>query len=232
MLEREDHGERVHRRISELIPWHVNGSLSEREREWVEAHLADCPRCQEEERTCRRTAEAVRSAGEGAPSPHPAQFRRLLGRIEETEREERGRSSRGGRLLARFRELIEATPRPLRGILVVQAAVILLFVGVLVWDAASADPAGVRNVYHTLSAEVPKVNSVPLRMMFRPDATEKEIRDLLHDVRGEIVGGPSAIGVYTVAVPAGTDPVKMLLARLRSEPQVMFVEPAAGEGAR
>ncbi|MFL6196686.1 MAG: hypothetical protein ACJ75H_21060, partial [Thermoanaerobaculia bacterium] len=69
-------------------------------------------------------------------------------------------------------------------------------------------------------------------MMFSPRATEKEIRGLLLDVRGQITEGPSPLGVYTVAVPAGGDPVKMLLARLRSEPQVVFVERAAGEEPR
>ncbi|MFL6192775.1 MAG: zf-HC2 domain-containing protein, partial [Thermoanaerobaculia bacterium] len=178
MLEREDHGDRVHRRIWELLPWYVNGSLSERERVWVEAHLADCPRCQLEERACRGAAGAVKAAGEVAPSPHPAQFRRLLDRVEEAEREERGHS-RGGRLLAPFRELVQATPRYMRSTLVAQAAVILVLVGVLVWDLTSAEPAGPRNLYYTLSAEMPKVNTVHLRMMFSPRATEKEIRGLL-----------------------------------------------------
>lgn len=231
MLEREDRGERVHRRVWELLPWFVNGSLSERERVWVEAHLADCPRCQLEERACRGTAGAVKAEGEVAPSPHPAQLRRLLDRVEEAEREERGRS-RGGRLPVPFRELIQATPRPLRGVLAAQVAVILVLVGVLAWDLTSSVPAGPRNVYYTLAAEAPRLNTVHLRMMFSPRATEKEIRGLLLDVRGQITEGPSPLGVYTVAVPAGGEPVKMLLARLRSEPQVVFVERAAGEEPR
>ena len=28
MHEREDHGERIHQRIWELVPWYVNGTLS------------------------------------------------------------------------------------------------------------------------------------------------------------------------------------------------------------
>lgn len=227
MLEREEHGDRVHRRVWELLPWFVNGSLSERERERVEAHLAECRRCQEEERASRAAAEAVKGIGEVAPSPHPAQLRRLLDRVDEMEREERAHAG-AWRVLAPFRALIEATPRPLRGALVAQVAVILLLVGVLVWDATSSEPVGARNLYYTLSSEVPKVRTVHLRVMFSPRSTEKEIRELLLDVRGQITEGPSRIGVYTIAVPAGSDPVKMLLARLRSEPQVVFAERAAG----
>jgi hypothetical protein len=64
--------------------------------------------------------------------------------------------------------------------------------------------------------------------MFSPKATERQIRDLLLDVRGEITGGPSPLGVYTVSIPAATDAVREILARLRSEPQVVFAEPATG----
>lgn len=40
MRERKDH-ERVHRRVWELLPWYVNGTLSHPERQGVEAHLAE-----------------------------------------------------------------------------------------------------------------------------------------------------------------------------------------------
>ena len=66
--------------------------------------------------------------------------------------------------------------------------------------------------------------------MFSPRATEREIRELLQGIHGEITAGPSPIGAYTVEVPAAGDPATVVLARLRSEPQVvMFAEPAAGE---
>ncbi|HEX9942717.1 MAG TPA: zf-HC2 domain-containing protein [Thermoanaerobaculia bacterium] len=231
MREQQDRGERVHGRIWELLPWYVNGTLSERERERVEAHLADCRRCQEEERACRRTAEAVKGAGEVAPSPHPVQLQRMLARIEESEREERVRSG-WWNLGSPFRSLIEATPGPLRGALLAQVAVILMLVGVLVWQELHSAPPPPA-VYHTLSDPVPApAAAVRLRVMFSPRATEREIRELLLGVRGEITAGPSPLGVYTVAVPAGSDPVEVVLARLRSEPQVAFAERVAGEGTR
>ena len=36
------------KRIFELLPWYVNGSLSTEETRKVEAHLKDCPTCQKE----------------------------------------------------------------------------------------------------------------------------------------------------------------------------------------
>ena len=231
MREREDHGERAHQRIWELLPWHVNGSLAERERERVEAHLAACLRCQEEERACRQMAGAVARGGEVAPAPHPVQFQRVLARIEESEREER-ESTGGRRLLAPLRSLVRATPRPLRGALVAQAAVILLLVGFLAWSMTrpSTAPAALQPAYRTLSnPDAAPVPTARLRVMFSPQATEKEIRDLLHGIHGEITAGPSPSGAYTVEVPAASDPAGVVLARLRSEPQVvLFAEPAAG----
>lgn len=219
MRERKDR-ERVHRRTWELLPWYVNGTLAQPERQRVEEHLAECLRCREEERACRRTAEAVRKTGDAAPSPHPVQFQRLLARVEEHEREEarpRGR---------RLRSLLAATPRAVRVALIAQAAMILALVGVLAWNAM-ARPAE----YITLSDSAPPpVAGERLRVMFAPGATEREIRGLLLAIQGEIKAGPSPIGVYTVEVPAGRDPLAVVLARLRSEPQVTFAEPAAVSG--
>jgi hypothetical protein len=232
MREREDHGERVHQRVWELLPWYVNGSLAERERERVEAHLAACLRCQGEERVSRHLAGAVARAGEVAPAPHPVQLQRMLARIEESEREERESAGRW-RLLAPLRGLVRATPRPLRGALVAQAAVILLLVGFLAWSASRPGAApNLQPAYRTLSnPDATPVPTARLRVMFSPQATEKEIRELLHGIHGEITAGPSPSGAYTVEVPAASDPAGVVLARLRSEPQVvLFAEPAAGPG--
>jgi len=230
MREQEAHGERVHQRVWELLPWYANGSLAERERERVETHLAACLRCQEEERICRRMAGDVVKGGEVAPAPHPVQLQRMLARIEESENES---AASGWRLLAPLRSLVQATPRPLRGALVAQAAVILLLVGFLAWSAsrpgaAPTPPPAYRTLSNPDAAPVPTIR---LRVMFSPKATEKEIRELLQGIHGEITAGPSRMGAYTVEIPAAEDPAGAVLARLRSEPQVVvFAEPVAGPG--
>lgn len=240
MNERHHRDERTHQRIWELLPWYVNGTLLDAEREKVEEHLAGCSRCRAETETCRRTAQALRNLGEVAPSPHPVQFQRVLARLGEAEaagREHHGRRRRAGSFL-------QAGPRPLWMALAAQAAVILVLAGMLVWDrlhtvpdtapntTSNIAPASPPAVYRTLSdpAPQPDPGAARLRVMFSPGATEKEIRALLGAVRGEIKAGPSPMGLYTVEVPAGSDPLSVVLVRLRSEPQVTFAEPAAGEG--
>jgi hypothetical protein len=240
MHEREEHDERIHQRIWELLPWFVNGTLSDPDRERVEDHTALCRRCRDEVETCRRTAVTIKGLGEVAPSPHPVQLQRVLARIDEAEQTEKSEweEQRAGRRpfgvpLRAFQALIAATPRPLRGALVAQVAIIALLVGVLVWGelrtvispAVSVAPA----TYETLSDAAPqKGGTVALRVMFSPLATEKEIRDLLLAVHGEITAGPSPFGVYTVEIAAAGHPVSVVLTRLRSDSVVTLAEPAAG----
>jgi hypothetical protein len=54
------------------------------------------------------------------------------------------------------------------------------------------------------------------------------VRDLLLAIRGQIVAGPSSLGVYTVEVPAGPDPLEKTLEHLRRQPRVSLAEPAVG----
>jgi hypothetical protein len=244
MYEREEHDERNHQRIWELLPWYANGTLSGPDRERVEDHAAGCGRCQDEIEICLRTATTIKSLGEVAPSPHPVQLQRVLARIDEAEQAEESerQEQRAGRRpfgVARvprraLQALIAATPRPLRGALVAQAAVIVLLVGVLVWGElhTGAPPVSSAAVtYQTLSDPAPAPAAsgvVTLRMMFSPKATEKEIRDLLLAVHGEIKAGPSPFGVYTVEVTAAGYSESVVLTRLRSDSVVMLAEPAAG----
>jgi len=240
MRERENHDERTHQRIWEILPWYVNGTLSGADRERVEDHMAGCRRCRDEAETCRRTAVTVKGLGEVAPSPHPVQLQRVLARIDRLEHWDEEEDA-AGPVEAGEREETRAAgrwfgvpPRALQA-LVAQAAVILLLVGALAWSrlhtAAARTPAAPPPVvYQTLSDPAPVPQSggtVAVRVMFSPQATEKEIRDLLLAVHGEITAGPSPMGAYTVEV-ATADPVSVVVTRLSSDSLVTFAQPAAG----
>jgi hypothetical protein len=49
----------------------------------------------------------------------------------------------------------------------------------------------------------PPASGELLQVVFKADATERDIRGLLASVDAELVGGPGALGVYTIRVPAG-----------------------------
>lgn len=209
-------GERLHQRVWDLLPWYVNGTLPDGERRKVEEHLSACPRCQEELAACRGIGEAVSRREEVAPAPHPAQLSRLMARIDEEENVLRG-----------LRALFAATPRAVRFALAAQLAAVLLLAGALLRRPEPAPSP----LFHTLSSPEPAAEAATrIRIVFAEGTTEKEIREVLLKVRGQVVGGPSPFGVYTVEVPSSPDPLDSVLAHLRSQKGVSLAEPVAGGG--
>ncbi|HEX6865477.1 MAG TPA: zf-HC2 domain-containing protein [Thermoanaerobaculia bacterium] len=217
----EDRGERSHQRIWDLLPWYVNGTLPGEERRAIEDHLAACSRCREEVTVCRVTREALAEAGEVAPSPHPVQLARLLSRVDELESGQ-GRGRRP--FLASLKALL-VPESPVRALLAFQLAVTALLVGLLVWQQRQPETLPLYRTLSLSAPEPPRGNAARVRVLFAETATEKEIREVLLRVHGEIVGGPSAFGSYTVEIPTDGETPGALLAHLRSQPQVRFAEP-------
>ena len=219
--------ERLHRRVWDLLPWYANGTLPDGERRTVEAHLAECPRCREEAVACRHLGEAVRQTEETAPAAHPARLARLLERIEDEEQRAPRAPWQG------LSALIRATPPLARGALAAQLIFLVALTGLLVrWSWSEEETAPPPPAYRTLSEGAPApaapASTARLRLVFAPGTTEQEVRNLLLGIRGQIVSGPSALGVYTVEVPAGPDPLEKVLAHLRAQPGVSLAEPAVG----
>jgi anti-sigma-K factor RskA len=231
MTEHGDHLHRIHRRVWDLLPWYVNGTLAPDEHRRVEDHVAGCPLCREEVERSRRLAAMVRATDEVAPAPHPAELRRLLARLgedgEDGEEEERDPAPVRRRWPG---------PAWLRRLAVAQAAALaalLALVALLLAERAAIPtvPTVPPATYRTLSAPEPAAagGALRIRLLFAPETPERELRTLLAGIEGQLAGGPSPLGVYTVAVPAGpaADPLPVVLAYLRSHPAVRFAEPAA-----
>lgn len=208
--------ERLHQRIWELLPWYANGTLGEAERRTVEEHAAQCERCREELRACGQIGEAVRLSAVEAPTPHPARLSRLMSRLDEAE----GSSPR-----ARLAGLLTATPKPVRWVLAGQLAALLLLVTGWIWTTPPPPPPA---EFKTLSDAVAPAAGPQVRVVFAEGATERQMRDVLLPIGGQLAGGPSPLGVYTVELPEGRDPLPVVLQHLRSRPEVSFAEPVAG----
>ena len=230
-MRERDREERLHRGIQELLPWYANGTLDEEEARKVEEHAALCPCCREEIEAGRRLGETLRREEIAAPAPHPAQLARLMARLDEPDTaQETGASG----LLARLRTWLGDTPTPVRWALAAQLVLVVALAGLIASRTSSVPvpPAA----FHTLSDPEPASPAVSpavvqLRVVFAERTPERQIRDLVLGLGGRIAGGPSPLGAYVVEIPAGRDPLPVVLAHLRSRPEIEFAEAVAGSEA-
>lgn len=212
---RGSHTSMGHQDVWEVLPWFVNGSLEDQELEQVERHLAGCEECRHEASELQQLARIM--VGSGAPMVMPDEaFPELLSKIEEAERRD---SVPWGRWLGPF----------LRPVLVA-GLVVIVMLAALLWRQTVPRPP---EAFRTLSDPTTAVESTGLRvrMVFSSEVDEGTLRSLLLEVEGQIIGGPSPYGVYTVELPAEEDPVvrARLLEEIRARREVEFLEPLTNE---
>jgi anti-sigma factor RsiW len=217
-----------HSHVVELVPWYVNGTLDGRDREEVTAHLKECLACRQEFDQCQALVTAVRSAADAQWAPAPERLERLLASIElleETNVRRVGWRARWRAGTEWLRDLFRSTPSPVRWALAVQAAALVLVVGLAVWPGALSS----RAPYRTLADGDRRVGQALIHVVFAEGISEREMRTLLERVQGKIVDGPSSVGLYTVEIRARTpDQAMPMVAILRGDPKVRFAEPVPG----
>jgi anti-sigma factor RsiW len=187
---------------SEKLFWYVNETLEVDEASQVETHMEDCTECRSEVAELRLLQEAVRERASQAPEPSEAVFERVMEQIEAYE----AKRFRPGRLLKRLTSWIPSAEllwQPaLRPAAAVAALVIMVqavaIVGLLSLGGPSPGPS-----YRTLAGKPAVEAAGPMaKIAFHGGATEQNIRSLLGEADASIVSGPSALGFYTVALPA------------------------------
>ena len=206
-------GSNDHRTCRKLLPWYVNGTLEAAELAAVERHLEGCDACREELASLEDLRHQVRATRDESPAV-PTPFATARGLHQTLERID-------GDTRARFH-----TPPAVRWALVAQAAAILLLASLLLWPST---PEALET-FRTLS-DPPTVvepgGEQQLRVVFRDDATEIELRRLLRSVQAEIVGGPSSVGAYTLRLEERLERESEgagVLETLRGDPAVRFAE--------
>ena len=201
-----------HREVQLLLPWFVTGQLSPDEQALVEAHLVTCPDCKADLALDRGLAVEVANLPMGIELGWASMLRRLDGAPERRGIAVRSWWKRlGGRLGGLLR-----VSAPWLGW--AMAAQLGLFVLVGVVSPPAQQPAR----YHTLAA-APTAAPGNVVVIFRPDTTERAIRQMLKADDARVVDGPTAAGAYVLRVPDTGRPAA--LARLKARRDVLLAEP-------
>jgi hypothetical protein len=212
------------RRFEELLPWYVNGTLNAADAEWVANYLREHPEGQAELWWHQSLRDRMR---DNAPEVRPdAGFERLLTRIriEAAAADRAAAAARpataataapgaaaGGRARPAMRSVhapgigerlrdflasFQLTPRfaLAAALVVVQAG----FIGKLLVDQRELEAA-----YTEVRSAAGRVqlDGTLIRVSFKADARETDIRHLLVSIGGTVVEGPSQLGDYVVKVP-------------------------------
>lgn len=186
--------------VLEAIPWYPDG-LGPAQRGALEAHAALCAACRLELAAVR--GEPVDVASE-APDAERV-WRRVLERVAADAGEPHsGLAAPASRGPRRSRAGLRAAS--VRLPLAASVALALAFgtLGTVVGSRLLAPEPG----YRTATAGAPETRAAgsTLEVVFREDASAARVQEALRGIGGDVVAGPSALGVFRVALPAGSDP--------------------------
>ncbi len=215
-------------RLTELLPWYVNGTLGFFDRVRTRRHLGRCQACRDEV----ALQSALRLAVHRVPADPPATtcpaFEKFRTRIQaDIDRSADGSlPARGGAFCGAAHGVARFGRSPLAwGAL---AGLLALTVLPHMSDLDSAVPV---HVFHTAASPSSDGGFQPndVRVVFARHMDSRAIQALLEPMEGRLVDGPSAAGVYTVRFGAPGAPPQLVagwIERLRANSDVALAEPA------
>ena len=195
-------------RFDELLPFYVNDTLDPADREWVDAYLREHPKSAAElqwyrtlQDTMQRDMPAV-SAEVGLD--------KVMARIRAESAPTRAAARKAPGFGERLREFFASiTPQPLLKPALAGALAVVVVQGIVIANLASTDESTeLRTVRPTAVDPGPF-----LKVNFKADAKEADIRMLLVEINGSLAGGPGQLGDWYVRIPearitAAADKVK------------------------
>ncbi len=230
-----------HQQILLLLPWYLNQSLGQDERQQVERHLKNCMLCNRELVALRKLAAAVKCSSDLDVAAE-ASFARLRAKLQTTElvrnppepshnqpatgwfgKRAHAAPALSGPAANRQSRLLRLSGSTVTRFAI--AASMLLAMIPLIMQYGRPPAA---TDYYTLSAARPGTPAgAKLHVVFAKSLPDAGIDALLEQIHGQRIEGPNSAGAYTVKLGAGKDSVDVTaaVALLRSQQNVLLVEP-------
>jgi hypothetical protein len=197
-----------------LLPWHLNHTLEKGEEKKIKRHLQSCPICQQELKQIRQEQGLYQSAAEEIPIPQT--FPHVISNIEERE---------GEGIWQRIASVIPRPQSALAATLII--AQFLVIIGLVALLALNPWGAGER-IYRTLSGPSLVAGKGPrISILFQDRVQEKSVREVILEIDGTIVNGPTPLGIYTVELKSQMTPegLQSVITSLRQRKDtIRFVE--------
>ena len=204
-------------RVREMLVWYAQGALPEHDRAfvetWLERHVANHPDIAAELAWLRSAsgllqAQARTEAHNAAPELD-AGLSALMQRIalDKPRVEAASRTARAPGLLTRWVQwldgLLGAPGRGMPAMAMGIGAVLVLQTAVIA-HLMQAAPAEQAPLSGAAPIGLPLAGGYTvLTVAIEPTANESALRALLQDTGAQLVGGPSALGLYSLSVPTG-----------------------------
>lgn len=210
-----------------LLPAYVNDTLDPEERQQMEHHLQSCHLCRQELQEVQAMHTALKTAIHKRPGPSPAAFAKVMSRIHE-ETQSAPHDLRSGdqtswweSIERTFRSLFEIPWVPvLASFLIVGQAVLLVSVLGGPEGRVSHGPGPV--IERGIPQGTPTIPLMKFQVKFVETAKEIQIRNLMQELGGQILTGPTPQGLYTLGfAQQGTASSESLLSTLGSYPDII-----------
>jgi hypothetical protein len=187
-------------RFDELLPFYVNGTLPEAERQWVDAYLHEHPQAAAELDSCRTLQSRIR-ADVPAVSSEVGLDRALARMRREGPAPQLARRAAPPTPWQRLGDWLSTlVPQPVLKPAFAAALAVVAVQGLVIVQMAGEDDES------SLIRSAPPTAAVDqgpyLKVNFRGDAREADIRMLLIEVHGSLAAGPGQLGDYYVRIPA------------------------------
>lgn len=205
----------THEQAAELLPWLVNETLGDDEKEGVLKHAHACVICRRDLDELEQLRDSIAHSKAAIPA---ADMRNINARIDALIDNRNWRRA----LISRVRGTIAS---PWRIAFVAQSALVIVLASLLLW------PATDERVFTVLTDEPTDLPTGSyVRVVFNPELASSEVPIFLDRFELRVVNGPSRHGVYTLGLARTTsvqDRDKLVLL-LQDDSRVLFAQPVGG----